>query len=66
MKRMQGRTLKVLFEKETDPRFHQGHSGNYLLVRTPRADESVSLRREFKNARITGYDAHGLTGDIEE
>ncbi len=66
MKRMQGRTLKVLFEKETDPRFHQGHSGNYLLVRTPRVDESVSLRREFKNVRITGYDAHGLTGDIEE
>ena len=58
---MNGTIQRVLFEKETSPDFHQGHSDNYIPVRIPRTGE-VSLRRCFRDILITGNDGEHCFG----
>ncbi|MBR6873595.1 MAG: tRNA (N(6)-L-threonylcarbamoyladenosine(37)-C(2))-methylthiotransferase MtaB [Ruminococcus sp.] len=48
-----GTVQRVLFEKESSPDYHQGHSDSYAPVRIPRQG-GVSLRREFRSVLITG------------
>ena len=54
---MVGKTVRVLFEKETSPLYHQGHSDNYTLVKTDRTSPEATLRREFHNVLITSHDS---------
>ena len=42
-----GRTVPVLFERERDPAFHQGHAPNSVLVKIPAKKGEKSLRKEI-------------------
>ncbi len=59
-----GRTLRVLFERERDPRYHRGHSDEYINVSIPRSGDG-SLWRQFADVRITSADVNGCSGEIE-
>ena len=59
-----GRTLRVLFERERDPKVHRGHSDEYINVSIPRLTEK-SLRRQFADVRITSADVNGCSGEAE-
>ena len=63
LKAQLGRTLRVLFEKETSPEYHQGHSDNYILVRIPRTGPET-LRRQFRDVLITGTGDGCCTGEL--
>ena len=65
-----GSVQRVLFEKETCPEYHQGHSDNYIPVRIER-NSDASLRRCFRDVLITGNDGKycygsGAWEDIKE
>ncbi len=59
-----GRTLRVLFERERDPRYHRGHSDEYINVSIPRSGDG-SLWRQIADVRITSADVNGCYGEIE-
>ena len=46
-----GSVRRVLFENETSPEYHQGHTDDYILVKVPRFTED-SVRRRFADVRI--------------
>ena len=58
-----GKTVRVLFEKENTPYFHEGHSDNYTPVRIPRSSE-VSMRRRFGTVLITGSSYDWCYGEL--
>lgn len=59
-----GTVCRVLFEKETSPDFHQGHTDSYVLVKVPRTSENTSLRRKFFNVEITSAENGFCMGRI--
>ena len=59
-----GRTLKVLFERETDALWHTGHADNYVTVRVRRDDPEVSLWKTFRMVRITSSDGKVCYGEL--
>ena len=61
---MVGKTVRVLFEKESSPLFHQGHSDNYTLVKIDRISESVTLRRQLLLVKITSHDESCCYGEL--
>ena len=68
LKSMIGKTVKVLFEKETSPEWYQGHSPEYVLVKVKRENPDNSLKRCFKNVKITDCDnecCYGMFDVIE-
>lgn len=46
-----GKTVRVLYEKESSPEFHQGHTDSYVLVKVPRFSDT-SMRRRFGLVKI--------------
>lgn len=58
-----GTVQEVLFEKETSPKYHQGHAPNYVTVKIPRESENVSLRRQLIKIKITSADGEFCYGD---
>lgn len=58
-----GTVQEVLFEKETSPKYHQGHAPNYVTVKIPRESENVSLRRQLIKVKITSADGEFCYGD---
>lgn len=61
-----GTVHKVLFEKETSPEYHQGHTASYILVRVPRKNADVSMRRKFADVLITHCDGEQCYGTFVE
>ncbi len=49
---MLGKTVKVLFERENSPEFHQGHAENYTLIKIPAKIGEKSLRRKIFCVKI--------------
>ena len=60
-----GKTVEVLFERESCEEYHQGHSREYILVKTARRGDST-LRRQIKRVRITEAYDDCCIGIIEE
>ena len=60
---MIGTVQRVLFEKESCAEYHQGHADNYIPVRVTR-NGSGSLRRCFRNVRITGSNGEYCFGEL--
>lgn len=58
-----GKVKRVLFEKESSPYSHQGHTAEYIVVKVPRTSD-LSLRRQFKNVEITAYSDKFCIGRI--
>ncbi|MBR1749808.1 MAG: tRNA (N(6)-L-threonylcarbamoyladenosine(37)-C(2))-methylthiotransferase MtaB [Ruminococcus sp.] len=61
---MVGKTVNVLFEHESSPEYHQGHSDNYTLVKIKRLSPNISLMREMKKIRITDSDSLCCYGEL--
>lgn len=57
-----GSIQQVLFEREKSPDFHQGHSGNYQIVKVKRF--TGSLFRQIHNVKITDISDDCLIGEI--
>ncbi len=53
---------EVLFEREKQPYFHNGHTRSGLTVRVPKEADAPSLRGEIRNVQITAAEAEGLAG----
>ncbi|MGN0623548.1 MAG: radical SAM protein, partial [Oscillospiraceae bacterium] len=61
-----GTVQTVLFEKESSPEYHQGHTDSYILVRVPRKSPDISMRREFADVLITSCDDDQCYGTFVE
>ena len=59
-----GKTVRVLFERETDNDFHKGHTPEYVLVKVPYT--GGSLWKRLLAVRITSADGVGLYGEVEK
>lgn len=59
-----GTVQRVLFEKESSPDFHQGHTAEYVLVKIPRISPETTLKRQFFYVEITGAEDNFCTGRI--
>ncbi len=57
-----GLVLPVLFERERDEKYHQGHTENYLVVKVPKAEGS--LWKEIRNVEITAVENGCCTGKL--
>lgn len=66
LKSMVGKTVKVLFEKENSPDFHQGYSENYTYIKIPRKNSQKSLRRMIFCVTIKEYNKNYCLGEISE
>lgn len=60
-----GKTVKVLFERESSSEFHQGHIAEYVLVKVPR-DGEKTLWREVRKVQITKAELEFCIGEIIE
>ena len=58
-----GRTVEVLFERESSAEQHQGHIAEYVVVKTPRTSDE-SLFRQKLPVKITSADENGCGGEI--
>lgn len=61
---MIGKTFPVLFERERNPEFHQGHTPNYILVKIPKKIFEKSLRRRIFYVKIIESDKDCCIGEI--
>lgn len=59
-----GKTLEVLFEKETSEVWHNGHAPNYVNVRVKRSDPECSLRREVRQVKVISADGDFCYGEL--
>lgn len=66
LKSMVGKTVRVLFEKESSSEYHQGHSDNYVLVKINRSSPDATLRRQLRNVLITASDSNCCYGELAE
>lgn len=57
-----GKTVSVLFEREQNDDWHQGHTSSYTLVKVKRTH--LSLWREILNVRITAAEDGYCVGEI--
>ncbi len=64
LKSMVGKTVNVLFERESSPMYHQGHSENYTLVKIDRLSPETSLMKQQRTVRITGCESGCCTGEL--
>jgi threonylcarbamoyladenosine tRNA methylthiotransferase MtaB len=58
-----GKTVDVLFERESSAEFHQGHIPEYVLVKVPR-NGTESLRKEVRKVRITAAETDYCLGEL--
>ena len=55
LKTLIGRTVPVLFERENDPGFHQGHAPDMTLIKISRKNTEKSLRNQIIRVIIEEY-----------
>jgi threonylcarbamoyladenosine tRNA methylthiotransferase MtaB len=61
-----GRTVKVLFERESSELWHNGHSPEYITVKVPRVSIDKTLRRKILSVYITSADSECCYGELSE
>ena len=66
LENMVGKTVRVLFEKESSPLYHQGHSDNYTPVKTERLSPDTTLRRQMREVLITSCDNNCCYGVLKD
>ena len=66
LSKMVGKTVRVLFEKESSPMYHQGYSDNYTLVRIKRISPETTLRRKMLYVNITAFDENCCYGELAQ
>lgn len=59
-----GKEVPVLFERETTPEFHQGHSPNYTLIKIPSKSDKKSLRKQIFCVKIKSAGNDCCFGEI--
>lgn len=59
-----GKTVRVLFERENSPDFHQGHADDYSLIKIPREKCKKSLRNQLFCVRINKSDCDCCYGTV--
>ena len=57
-----GKTVEVLFERDTDGVVHRGHIPEYVVVEVPYSGES--LWKQIRQVKITGADNEKLFGEL--
>ena len=57
-----GREVKVLFERENSPEFHQGHAPDHTLIKIFRKNPEKSLRNRIISVIIEEYTHEGCIG----
>jgi len=57
-----GREVKVLFERENSPEFHQGHAPDHTLIKIFRKNPEKSLRNQIISVIIEEYTHDGCIG----
>jgi len=58
-----GQAHRVLFERQKDPAFHNGHAGNYAVVLV-RANPGENFRNQIFDIKITGVQNGKLIGEM--
>lgn len=61
-----GTRQKVIFERESDPEYHQGHTENYTLVKVLRKNPKNKLHKHSFYVRIKKADGNFCIGEIED
>ncbi|MCM1227295.1 MAG: tRNA (N(6)-L-threonylcarbamoyladenosine(37)-C(2))-methylthiotransferase MtaB [Clostridium sp.] len=64
LKRQVGKTVPVLFERESSPDFHQGYAPDYTLIKIPAKKFEKSLRRMIFYVKIKRSDDDCCIGKI--
>ncbi|NLZ46361.1 MAG: tRNA (N(6)-L-threonylcarbamoyladenosine(37)-C(2))-methylthiotransferase MtaB [Clostridiales bacterium] len=64
LQKMIGKSVKVLFERESCTEFHQGFSENYTQIKIMRENPLKSLRRTIFCVKIIGYENNYCIGTI--
>lgn len=64
LKKMVGKTVPVLFERENEPNYYHGYTPNYTLVRIHKENDKKSLRNRIFCVKIIGVDNNGCIGEI--
>ncbi len=59
-----GKTVKVLFERESSPEFHQGYAPDYTLIKIPSKKCEKSLRRMIFCVKIVESNNNCCIGEI--
>lgn len=60
-----GKTVKVLFERENSPQFHQGYAPDYSLIKIPSKNCEKSLRRMIFCVKIEDSNDDCCMGSLE-
>ena len=58
-----GEIHRVLFERQKNPAYHNGHAENYAVVHVP-AEPGENFRNQIRAVRITGYENGHLMGEF--
>ena len=58
-----GTVKKVLFERESSPEYHQGHTDNYILVKVPRTN-IPTLRGRMMPAKLCQLSDNCIIGEL--
>ena len=59
-----GKTFPVLFERESDPDNHIGHTPNYTLIKIPEKNFEKSLKKEIFCVKIISSEKNCCIGEI--
>ncbi len=59
-----GRVVPVLFERESSPDFHNGHSPEYMFIKVPKKSCEKSLRNMIFYVRILKIENNCAVGEI--
>ena len=58
-----GKVKTVIFERESSPEYHQGHTDNYIMVKIPRIGNS-SLRGCMLSVRLREISGQSIIGEL--
>lgn len=64
LKNQVGKTVKVLFERESSPEFHQGYAPDYTMIKIPAKNCEKSLRRMIFYVKIIRSNDNFCIGEI--
>ena len=64
LSRQVGRIVPVLFERESSPDFHNGHSPEYMFIKVPKKSCEKSLRNMIFYVRILEIENNCAVGEI--
>lgn len=64
LKNQVGKTVKVLFERESSPEFHQGYAPDYTMIKIPAKKCEKSLRRMIFYVKIVRSNDNFCIGEI--